>query len=185
MTSDNKPYDLFTRIIHLGLMVFGIIAWLTGELAEDYEESADWGFTIHSWVGLGLALFILLRLIYGVVGPVAFRFTSWVPYNKERMQQVWDDVLSLLRFTLPHRPVHTGLSGLVQIFGLLVFSWMALTGSILFFFIEPGTETGAILHFVEELHEVGEELIPFYLVLHVGAVILHWFFDRSFIRRMF
>jgi len=185
MTSDKTRFDLFTRLIHLVLIVLGIIAWLTGEIAEDYEEGVDWGYTVHSWAGLGVALFILLRVIYGVVGPDLVRFTSWVPYTRERLIQVWEDLLTLLRFKLPDRPAHVGLSGLVQAFGLLLFFWMALTGSVLFFYIEPGTETSGLLHLVEELHEVGEDLIPVYLVLHVGAVILHTMLDRSFIKRMF
>lgn len=169
----------------MGLVVFGIGAWLTGELAEDYDESADWGFTTHSWAGMALAVFILLRILYGIFGPSTIRFTSWVPYNKERLILVWEDMLTLLSLTLPDRPAHIGLSGLVQTFGLLIFSWMALTGSLLFFYLEPGVKTTGLLHLVEELHEVGEELIPVYLVLHVGAVILHLFTDRSFLKRIF
>jgi cytochrome b len=185
MPSQEERFDLFTRIIHMGLVTFGIAAWLTGELAEDYDEAADWGFIIHSWIGMGLAVFILLRVLYGIFGPETVRFTSWVPYNKGRLILAWQDVLTLLRFALPERPAHVGLSGLVQTFGLLVFGWMALTGSLLFFFLEPGTKASGFMHFVEELHEAGEGLIPVFLVLHVGAVVLHSLIDRSFLKRMF
>lgn len=185
MAIDKSRYDLFTRIIHLGLMLLGIAAWLTGELAEDYDEGTDWGFTVHSWVGMGVAVFILLRLIYGVVGPDTVRFTCWVPCTRTRLVRVWEDLLTLLRFSLPDRPPHVGLSGLVQMFGLLLFFWMAFTGSILFFFIEPGNEAGGILHQMEEFHEVGEELIPVYLLVHVGAVVIHSFVDHSFVKRIF
>jgi cytochrome b len=185
MTTESTRFDLFTRTIHTGLVVFGITAWLTGELAEDYDEGADWGFTAHSWIGMGLALFIVLRIIYGLFGPNAVRFSNWVPYNKERLVLAWEDVMTLFHFTLPERPAHVGLSALVQAFGLIIFSWMALTGSLLFFFLEPGIKASGALHLIEELHEVGEELIPVYLVLHVGAVILHTIIDRTFIKRIF
>jgi hypothetical protein len=56
-----------------------------------------------------------------------------------------------------------GLAGVVQTFGLLVFFWMALTGSLMFFFLETGLEAEGIIHFVEEIHEIGEGLIPVFI----------------------
>ena len=185
MAKEEERFNLLTRTIHMGLVTLGIAAWLTGELAEDYDETSDWGFFIHSWIGMGLAAFILLRLLYGMIGPADFRFTHWVPYNKKRLKPVWEDVRTLLHFSLPERPPHVGLSGLVQIFGLLIFFWMALTGGVLFFYLEPGTKASGVVHLVEELHEAGEGLIPVFLILHVGAVILHSLLDRTFLKRMF
>ncbi len=76
-------------------------------------------------------------MIYGQVGPAMARFNAWVPYTKEKLMMVWEDILTLLRFRLPDQPSHVGLSGLVQTFGLLIFTWMALTGSLMFFYLEP------------------------------------------------
>jgi len=74
---------------------------------------------------------------------------------------------------LPDRPTHQGLSGLVQTFGLAVFSWMAITGSLMFFYLEPGHKAMGLMHFIKEIHEVGVWLIPIFLGIHVGAVTLH------------
>jgi cytochrome b len=171
--AEKYDLDILTRIIHLGLMIFGTLAWLTSGWAEEYEHAKHLGFTVHSWLGMGLASFIALRLIYGLVGPASARFTHWVPYTKERLLLVWEDILTLLRFRLPDRPSHIGLSGLVQTFGLITFTWMALTGSIMFFYLEPGQKASSLLYFTMEIHEIGEGLIPVFLALHVGAVFLH------------
>ena len=40
------------------------------------------------------------------------------------------------------------------------------------------------MHVIEEIHEIGEGLIPVFLVLHVGAVILHALFGRQLWRPM-
>ena len=149
--SKKDDLDVFARTIHLGILTFGLLAWLTG----------------------GLAVFIFMRLIYGLVGPATVRFSQWVPYKKDRLEAVWEDVKTLLTFRLPDQPAHVGLAGVVQTFGLLVFCWMALTGSLMFFALVPGREAVGVLHFIEEIHEIGEGLIPVFLVLHVGAVILH------------
>lgn len=67
----------------------------------------------------------------------------------------------------------------------MVFSWMALTGSLIFFLLDPGKPAKGKIHWVMELHEVGEELIPTYLFLHVGGVVFYAFKGRDLWRRMF
>jgi cytochrome b len=187
MTELEKKDDLgvFVRALHLGILTFGLLAYLTSGWAEDYEHAKHLGFTKHKWLGIGLAFFIALRLFYGLVGPANVRFKQWVPYNKAGLLLVWEDILTLLRFRLPDRPTHQGLAGLVQTFGLLTFSWMALTGSLMFFYLEPGQKAGGVLHFIEELHELGEGVIPIFLALHVGAVLLHALTGRHLWRKMF
>jgi len=69
--------------------------------------------------------------------------------------------------------MHLGLSALVQTFGLAAFSRMALTGSLMFFYLTPGHKVRGVLHFIKEMHEAAMWLIPIYLGIHVGAVLLH------------
>lgn len=182
--SKTNDLDVFTRIIHLGMMIFGVLAWIAGDWAEDYEHVKHLGYIVHSWLGMGLTLFVSLRLIYGLTGPKAIRFSHWVPYTKSRLIFVREDIQTLLRFHLPDRPAHQGLAGLVQTFGLLTFSWLALTGSLIFFYLKPGVEVSGMVHYIKEMHEIGEGLIPMYLALHVGAVILHALTGRHLWRKM-
>lgn len=170
---NSNDLDSITRFIHLGITLLGILAWITGYFANDYKRMHHIGFDMHKWLGIGLSLFILLRLIYGFIGPKNVQFINWVPYNKERLLLVWEDILTLLKFQLPDRPTHQGLSGLVQTFGLLVFSWMSITGSLMFFYLQPGSKARGMMHFIKEIHEVGNWLIPIFLGIHGGAVILH------------
>ena len=176
--------DAASRLTHLGMVIFGISAWLTGELAE-VEEGGRFGYDLHSWLGIGLTVFVALRIMLGVVGPVRVRFSQWVPLTRERLDLVLEDIRGLLMFRLPDRPVHQGLAGLVQFLGLLVFTLMALTGSILFVMLEPGAEAKGLVYLIEELHETGELLIPLYLSIHVGAVVLHALAGHPRWRRMF
>ena len=184
MVTETGDFDVFTRVIHLGMMIFGVLAWMVGDWAGDYEHAKHLGYTVHSWLGMGLALFVSLRLLYGLTGPKAIRFSHWVPHTKSRLILVWEDILTLLRLRLPDRPAHKGLAGLVQTFGLLTFSWVALTGCLIFFFLKPGAETSGMVHYIKEVHEIGEGLIPMYLGLHVGAVILHALTGRHLWRKM-
>lgn len=171
-------------VIHLGIMASGIAAWLTGDGADDYKRIEHAGFDLHSWVGIGLASLILIRLILGVAGPLNMRFSNWMPLTRERLGLVAEDLKGLLRLRLPDRPSHEGLAGVVQSLGLLIFTLMAVTGGLMFFLMEPGYKATGFTHDLKEVHEVGELLIPLFLSLHAGAVILHTLSGKPVWKRM-
>jgi cytochrome b len=183
--TNRKNLDVFTRILHLGLAVFGVLALITGDFADDYKKLDGLGFFFHSWTGIGVAIFICLRIMYGIMGPIQVRFTNWVPYSKERFKLVLEDIAGLLQFRLPERQPREGLAALVEIFGLLLFLFLAVTGLLLFLSIQPGREAQGIAHFIKELHEVGETLLPLFLIVHGGAVILHGLTGNPLWRKMF
>lgn len=173
-------YPLIIRLIHLGLILFGITAFLTGELAEDGE--AMWGYLVHAYLGLALTFFILSRAVVGVAGPGALRFINWVPFSRERFRVVIEDIKLMARLKLPEHQRHEGVSALVHVFGLLLFLWMGLTGTVLYFI--PDYEASMVGEFFAEIHEVGESLIPLFLILHIGAVVLHTVLGHSILKRM-
>lgn len=185
MSTSEQSLDLTTRILHLGMLVFGVSAWIAGSWADDYKHAAHVGFSIHRWLGIGTALFVSVRIIYGFVGPRAMRFVNWMPYTSERLRYVREDIVGLMRLRVPDRPTHQGLAGLVQAYGLLVFTWMAFTGTYMFFTVVPGSRATGVVHAVMELHGIGNSLIWIYLVLHVGAVVVHTALGQPVWRRMF
>ena len=181
----NNTLGPFAIFIHLGLLAFGLSAALTGLLAEDYKKVEHLGFTVHSWLGMGLAGFASLRLITGIVGPRSVRFLRWMPFTAGRIKLAIEDILGLLQFRMPDRKTHQGLAGVVQTFGLAVFFLMAATGAYLYFFLEPGQKARGFAHDVKELHEIGLVLIPIFLSLHVGAVIMHALRGNPIWRKIF
>ena len=182
--TDNGP-DIFISICHLVMVLFGIAAWLTGDAADDYKKFDHLWFSVHSWIGIGFACSICLYVFYGTIGPRNARFSRWIPYSKERLQLVREDIAGLMKFKLPDRESHQGLAGFAQFFGLLIFSWIALTGTLMFFLLEPGSKVKGLLHLIKEVHEVGEILIPVYLTIHIGAVLLHSFTGHHVWRKIF
>ena len=176
--------DITSRIIHLGIMVFALSAYLTGDMADDYKKVEYLGFTIHKWLGMAVAFFVLFRIIYGIVGPQKVRILKWLPYTKERLKEAGEALTAALSFKRPSAPAHLAVSGAVKTMGLLLFTWMATTGTVMFFFVEPGSRVGGLLHFVKEVHEVGETLIPVYLVIHIGAAVIHALYGQDFWRKM-
>ena len=49
-----------TRVIHIGIIVFAMAAYFTGDGADDYKKLEYFGFTLHKWLGTGISFFILL-----------------------------------------------------------------------------------------------------------------------------
>jgi len=169
METHDYSYPLYAKFMHIGMATFGIAAYLTADGAEDGSNS--FGYMLHAYLGLSLATFILLRVIRGFRGSGPMRFSDWSPFSRRQWALGMQDVRSLLRFDVPQRGMHEGLAGLTQAFGLLLFSWMAVTGTAQF--LMGGGPESNLLEIIEEFHEVGEVLIPVYLALHVGSVAVH------------
>ena len=182
---DRKRLDVGTRLLHLLLVISGLLAWITGGLAEDYQHARHAGFTIHGWIGIGAAAATALRLVYGVLGPRAPRFWNWLPVTGGRLRLVVEDVRGLLRLQLPDREPRQGLAAVVESFGLAVFAFLSATGVILFLYLEPGMKARGAMHLVKELHEAGEALLPLFVGTHAGAVVLHALTGRHLWRSMF
>jgi len=169
MNTLTYSYSLPAKIIHMGLAIFGIAAYLSAEGAE--HSDGGFAYLLHAYLGFSLMAFIILRVIRGYTGSASMRFSSWSPFSKRQWLLAVEDVKSLLQFKTPERGMHEGFAGLTQAFGLMVFAWMGATGTALYFINE--NSNGTLYEIFEETHEVGESLIPLYLILHVGAVIVH------------
>jgi cytochrome b len=185
INSVEQGMGIFVLVCHFGMMLFGITAWLTGDAADDHKKYEHFWFTMHSWIGMGLVSSLSLYIVYCTFGPRESRFSNWVPCTKERLLMVRQDIAGLLMFRLPERPSHQGLAGLVQFFGVLIFAGMAVTGALMFFLLEPGSKARGLVHIIEEVHEAGEFLIPLYLSIHVGAVLLHSITGHPVWKRIF
>ncbi len=173
MQNNEVKFDVTTRVLHLGLALFGVAAWWFGEDAGDYHKPAHGGYTLHLWLGLVFSGFLAARLAYGFFGPASQRFPAWMPYTRARLAAVWEDVRVLTRFKVPEPKSRQGLSALVQGVGLVLFTWQAACGTFLSLTLTPGQRATGWLHDLKELHQLAQFWIPAYLVLHIGAVVLH------------
>ena len=182
---EKDKLDFPTLVLHAGITIFGLVAWMTGGWAGDYKKLSHPGFSLHRGLGICLALIILARLLYGVLGPEQLRWGRLIPLDlKAWLASVVEDLQSLLKLELPDRPRFWGIKGAVQLFGLLVFAWMALTGSLLFTFLEPGRKAHGLLWAIKEMHEIGETLIPIFLALHLTGVLLDALWGQKKWRRV-
>ncbi len=175
MNEHRSDSPLWIKWIHLGLAAFGISAYLTGELAE---YSDGFGYLLHAYLGMTVLFFLINRFFYGFWGKPAYRFVNWFPYKKSYIATLKEDISDFMQVKLPKRDDHRGIAGLVQAFGLLIFAWMAVTGTIMY--VTNITDDSVFA----ELHEVGEGLIPLFLVVHLGAVVLHMISGQNLLAKI-
>jgi cytochrome b561 len=162
-------FPVWARLLHAGIAIFGVAAYLSAELAE-HAEGDSTGYLIHAYLGLSLMSVLAIRHMAGYGSRGVMGFKGWFPFSRRQFRLAVEDVGQLLQLKLPYRSAHQGITGVVQAAGLLIFMWMAMTGTGIYFLGGAASGYGEIL---EELHEVGEGLVPLYLLLHVGSVLLH------------
>ena len=63
-----KVWDAPVRVLHLCFIIGVSAAWLTRHTAGNW----------HEWLGYGVLAAVLLRLIWGFVGPASARFGSFI-----------------------------------------------------------------------------------------------------------
>ena len=80
MNATDYRYSLPAKTIHMGLAVFGIIAYLTAEGVE--HSDGGFGYQLHAYLGLTLMAFIILRVLHAYTVTTEMRFSSWSPFSK-------------------------------------------------------------------------------------------------------
>jgi cytochrome b len=171
--SEKAPLGNPIRFWHLAMIILVLAALLTGDGAGDYKTIEHAGFLLHGKVGVTIFTALCCYFLYALLGPQGSRLSTWFPFTKDRLHQTGRDIRVLTQLKLPEHNRRQGLAGFVQFFGLLVFSWLAATGTLMYFFMERGVKAHGFMHLVKEMHEGATVLIFVYLVLHVGAVIAH------------
>ncbi|WP_417724911.1 cytochrome b/b6 domain-containing protein [Salipiger sp.] len=144
-------WDPLVRVFHWSLAA----GFLANALITDPETG------LHRSIGFAIAGIVLLRILWGFVGPHSARFASFLPTRNGLRRQMTDMATGRRRVHLLHTPL-----GALMIFNLLAtMSALALTG----WMSTTGNRWGGDP--VEEVHEALVAWAAISVVLHVGAVI--------------
>jgi cytochrome b len=187
-----RVWDRFVRIGHWLLAGAFIVAYLT----ED-----DW-MTTHVWAGYLAGAIVLLRIVWGFVGPEHARFRDFLFAPARALGYLTELLRGRARRYIGHSP-----AGAAMVFALLI-GVAATTGSGLMVYAydkHAGPLAGIVASqyqglskaerhrayeraedFWEEAHEVLANLTLFLVVLHVGGVVLASVAHReNLVRAMF
>ncbi|MEY3005595.1 MAG: hypothetical protein RLZZ491_2771 [Pseudomonadota bacterium] len=151
MTIQHPVWDPFIRMFHWSLAAgFVANAWVTDPEA-----------TLHEQIGYAILALIMLRVIWGLIGPRHARFRDFRPTAAGILAQMQDVATGRRRVHLGHTPL-----GAVMIFNLLgslvligATGWLMTTNS--FWGVE----------WVEETHEALVLWAELSVVAHIAAVV--------------
>ena len=169
-------WDLPTRLFHLLFAICLLGAYITGE-KEIMEWHARFGVTI-----LGLMIF---RIIWGLIGPKAVRFSTLFGAISELPAYI----KSFPNSSHSKKPGHNPLGALSVLAFFTIALVMATTG--LFneddvFFTGPLYYTApAFSEIANEIHEVFQAPIIPLILLHLAAIIFHRIvLDKHILKRI-
>ncbi|WGI27039.1 cytochrome b/b6 domain-containing protein [Halomonas alkaliantarctica] len=155
MTDNTRIYvwDPLIRLVHWALVAgVAVNLWLT-------EEGGD----IHQWVGYSLVALIVVRILWGFIGPWSARWRSFWP-TVSRLQCALRGRCSKTEQTgITHTPL--GAIMMLVLLGLIL--GLGLTG-----YMMEETDRFWGVDWVEETHEFLANAILFLVPVHVlGAVV--------------
>lgn len=151
-------WDPFVRLFHWSLVGLFAVAYATGEEIEK----------IHLAAGYTIAALLVLRIIWGFIGPRHARFANFVRPPGEMLANLRDALLFRAPRYLGHNP-----AGAAMIIALIVMTLATcVTGYML-----TGIYWGS--KWVEEAHEALANVTVALVALHVLGVILVSFEHRE------
>jgi cytochrome b len=172
-TADVRVWDPFIRVFHWLLAAAVIIDWITDE--------PRW---MHIWLGYLAAVLIVLRVVWGFVGPENARFASFVRGPAE----VFGYLGALARFSSKRFLGHSPAGGAMIVALLFMVAVTAVTG-----FVNQAQDLGTgplsgVVAKVErppripgqrrpplmskQVHETAANITLLLVVLHLGGVAL-------------
>ena len=186
-------YDRFTRLLHL-LMVIGVMLQLLTSLAMDYPKPGrpenEW-YEFHEIVGLCLFGIFIVHWLWSIIGSLVFGEALMLfPWGSARrrselMQDIRTTAEELRHFRLPVSDRLQPLPAAIQGLGLLLGLFMAATGMVLFFGIDPNVKMSNLTHDVKEIYEAAATLLWVFVAIHPTLGILHQLAGHKSLSRIF
>ncbi|HRD76350.1 MAG TPA: cytochrome b/b6 domain-containing protein [Hyphomicrobiaceae bacterium] len=144
-------WDPFVRIFHWSLLTLFVVAYLTHDLSE----------TIHQGAGYGIAVLVVLRVVWGLVGSRHARFRDFV----YRPTAVLRFLIATARFKAPRHVGHNPAGGAMVLALLLNIAVICGSGIMMTMDRFWGQK------WIEEVHETAVHVCIGLIVLHVLGVI--------------
>lgn len=169
-----KLWDPLVRGFHWLLASLVIVAWLLGKFGPSV-------MTLHFWCGYAVIALLVVRLVWGFVGPRSVRFQDFL-YSPKAIAAY---AKHLFRRQPSYWPGHNPLGGLSVFAMLAALLWQVGTGLISdpedYINVGPlANDVGSELA-VKAVgwHHTGSTLILILVALHVAMILFYAFWKRE------
>jgi len=154
-----KVWDPFVRLFHWLLAGLFLLAYATG---DEFEN-------VHIAAGYTIAGLLVLRIVWGLIGPRRARFSDFVRSPRAVLDYLRDAALLRAPRYLGHNPA----AGAMIIALIVMLAATSITG----YMMTTDAYWGA--KWLEEVHEVFANLTVVLIVAHVLGVLVTSFVHRE------
>lgn len=150
-------YDLPLRLFH---WVFALLFLLSFSIAQLIDDDSSL-YAYHMLSGMLMVSMVLLRIVWGFVGPKTARFGSFRLQPAELVAYFKSVLSSKSKRYLGHNPASSYAAILMMAFAI----GLGFTGMLMSFKINK--------HFFEEVHELLANSFLIVVIFHIAGVVLH------------
>jgi len=163
-------WDPFVRLFHWTLVVAFTVAYLT-------EDDL---LNVHVWAGCLVGGLVVVRVIWGFVGPEHARFSDFVYAPGDAVRYLRDLLLFRAKRHLGHSPG----GGVMVLLLLVLLAATVVTGLVVYGGEQQagplaGMFTKEFGESFEEVHEVVANITLAFIIAHVAAVVFASFAHRE------
>lgn len=158
-------WDPLVRLIHWSLVATIL---LNGFVTDPSRK-------LHEYVGYAALALVILRLVWGLVGPRHARFTAFPPNPVAALRHIRDTLRARTVLHLSHNPLGALMVYNIWATVLVLCATGIMMGTVRFFGVE----------WVQEAHEAAFDWLMISVVLHlVGVVAETWLSGVPLVRAM-
>lgn len=161
MNSQNH-YDLPLKILHLVFAMLFVFSFSVGKFIDDDSKL----YSYHMLSGLLMGAVVVLRIIWGFIGPKKARFSGF-RLNIIELINYFKRVLGGEKITDFHRNPASSFAALT----MYLIAVLMISSGIVMVLGGP--------HFFEELHEILSSLFLIVVLMHLAGVTLHQFQNKD------
>lgn len=190
-TKTQSRHTFATRLAHAGLALAVILQLATSLFMQvpRGDRPADFAFELHQVFGVTALVFALafwITITFRLIGTDAGALFPWASATrlsalKQDLARSWAAIRS--RRLPPYDPM-APLAAAIHGLGLLLTSYMALSGTMYLIAPQVGYEGSGLLHLIMDVHGAFGNIVWAYLIGHAGMAALHHVTDHLDVREM-
>ena len=170
-----KVWDPFIRIWHWLLMISVITGWLLGEFRT--FSVMQW----HIYCGYATGCLLLLRIIWGFIGPQSARFTA-LKFTFTALKSYTATILRRRPSAIAgHNPL-----GALSVIAILILLIIQVTTGLFseddgLFYAGPFAHllSSSMIVKMTAIHNLVAKLVLVFVCLHIAAVLFYWWWKKE------
>lgn len=187
-----RRQSFLTKALHALLasaILFQLLVSLVMEEPHPPRRPVETPFLLHEWVGVASLAILLLFWLWIVVRRREAGIAAFFPwFSAARWRAILTDIraygAALLRLEMPDATVHSAFANAVHGLGLLLATYLAATGTVVYWQMDAAGKMTGLGHLFAEMHGALANVMWAYLIGHAGMALLHQLLGEGARRRM-